>query len=352
MIYKTALLVAALIFTGCSTTSETADEGPKPVELGPSKGINTPEADLISEAKKLYESRLYAAAQTVFQQIKDGYPFGRYAEYAEVKIGDCHFYKYDYLTASMIYSEFVKQHPSSENAEYAMLQLGRSYKLQYSGKGRDMEPLQKAHDTLTEMLKKYPSSMYVSAAKKYLSQTDKAIIAHEKLVADYYKDKGHKKASLARLERAKQLESTFSEESSKLAAAATDSADTSKVVEVPKLYAKNYEPPKGMPQTEKLVTADIRVTRIACQSKNNQVSIFLNKAFSDENLKNLERDLQIKPEQFSFMLPNAWANPTTTSCFGSNDLDVTEEGKITLKTSGTPTFFTLNNPPRLIFITE
>jgi outer membrane assembly lipoprotein YfiO len=350
MIYKTALLVAALFCAGCSTTSETADNGPKPVELGPSKWIETPEADLISEAKALYESRLYAAAQAVFQQIKDGYPFGRYAEYAEVKIGDCHFYKYDYLTASMIYAEFVKQHPSSENAEYAMLQLGRSYKLQYSGKGRDMEPLQKAHETLTEMLKKYPNSIYKSAAKKYLSQTDKAIVAHEKLVADYYKDKGHKKASLARLERAKQLESSFSEESEKLAQ--TDSIDTSKVVEVPKLYVKNYEPPKGMPQTDKLITADIRVTRISCQPANSQITIFLNKLISDDVLKGIEKDLQIKPDEFKFILPNAWANQTSTSCLGDNDLEVAENGEITLKTSKAPTFFSINNPPRLILITE
>ncbi len=342
--------LALIVFTGCSLFSSSKEEAPKPIELGPSTSIDTPESQLFNEARKFYEANLFAQAQTAFQELKDGYPFGPYAEYAELKVGDTHFYRGDYLTASMIYSEFTKQHPSSDNVPYAMLQLGRSFNLQYSGRGRDMEPLQKSRETLVELIQKYPHSIYLSAAKKYLSETERKLISHEKLVAEYYKDKGFEKAALARMNRADELKSEFSKVSSELEVKAKDSSDldVTSPVPVPKLYTGKYVSPKGLPETSKVIQANLRVARVMCNAKAQTINLHINKVLNDQEVQLVENSVKFNEGVVSFTLSNAWANPAEISCLEDKDLVVKENGTFSLKTTKAPTFFSVNSPARLV----
>lgn len=339
-------LFLVLILSGCSTTSESGSEGPQPIELGASTTVDTPEVELLNDAKNFYEAGLYANAQTSFQKLKDSYPFGKYAEYSEVKIGDCYFYRSDYLTSAMIYSEFVKQHPNSENTPYAMLQLGRSYQLQYSGAGRDMEPLQKSRETLNEMLKKYPNSLYSQEALEYLKGTDDKIIAHEKLVADYYKDKGHSKAADARMARADTLSQEYKINADTLGEASAKAK--APAVEVPKLFKGTYNPSKTDRAEERIVQATVRVSRTTCFVDGGIINIFLNGRISQDALTQIEQSVKKDSNSLSFKLPGAWANPTTISCMGDKDLSISEEGKFLIKTDRNPNFFVVENPTRLI----
>jgi outer membrane protein assembly factor BamD len=342
--------LSLLLFTGCSLFSSSKEEAPKPVELGPSTSIDTPEAQLFNEARKFYEANLFAQSQTAFQELKDGYPFGPYAEYAELKVGDTNFYRGDYLTASMIYSEFTKQHPSSDNVPYAMLQLGRSYNLQYSGRGRDMEPLQKSRETLVDLIKKYPHSIYLSAAKKYLSETERKLISHEKLVAEYYKDKGFKKAALARMTRADELKNEFSKVSTDLNVKTKDSSnlDVTAPVSVPKLYTGKYVTPQGLPEVSKVIEASLRVTRVMCNTKAQAINLHINKVLTDPEVQQVENSVKFNEGSVSFTLPSAWANPAEISCLEEQDLLVKENGTFSIKTTKAPTFFSLSSPARLV----
>jgi outer membrane protein assembly factor BamD len=343
-------LFVILALSGCSTTSESGSDGPQPVELGAATTVDTPEVELLNEAKNFYEAGLYANAQTSFQKLKDSYPFGKYAEYAEVKMGDCFFYRSDYLTSAMIYSEFVKQHPNSENSPYSMLQLGRSYQLQYSGAGRDMEPLQKSRETLTEMLKKYPNSLYSPEAMKYLKGTDDKIIAHEKLVADYYKNKGHSKAADARMARADILRKEFTNSEENLK---TDTTNASApAVEVPKLFKGTYSPAKTSKAEEKIVQASVRVSQTKCLADNGIINIFLNGRLTKGALAQVEGSVKREGGSLLFKIPGAWANPSTTSCLGENDLSISEDGKFVITTDRSPSFFVVENPHRLIVSLE
>lgn len=339
-----------LILSGCSTTSDSSSDGPQPVELGAATTVDTPEVELLNEAKNFYEAGLYANAQTSFQKLKDSYPFGKYAEYSEVKIGDCYFYRSDYLTSAMIYSEFVKQHPNSENTPYSMLQLGRSYQLQYSGAGRDMEPLQKSRETLTEMLKKYPNSLYSEEALKYLKGTDNKIIAHEKLVADYYKEKGHSKAADARMARADLLKKEYTSSSDTLGDAAAKAK--SPAVEVPKLYRGAYTPAKTNRSEDRIVQAAIRISRTSCFADAGIINIFVNGKVTKEAFSQIESSVKKEADSVSFKIPGAWANPSTASCLAEKDLSISEDGKFIIKTDLTPNFFAVGNPNRIVVSLE
>ncbi len=346
------LLIVIVATSGCSMFSSKSEEAPKPIELGPAKSVDTPETALFIEARKLYEANLFAQAQAAFQELKDGYPFGRYAEYSELKIGDTHFYRGDYLTASMIYSEFSKQHPSSDNVPYSLLQLGRSYNLQYSGRGRDMEPLQKARQTFLELIKKHPHSIYLSAADKYLRETEKKLISHEELVADYYKEKGFEKAALARMERATELQSEFDKNSKEIKSSTEPGLTLASAVSVPKLHTAEYVPAKGLPEVAKVIQADLRVSKLICNKRSRLINIFMNKVPTNQELTLIENSVKFDENKVTFTIPKAWANPAEMDCFEDKDLITKEDGTISVATNGALSFFNISSPARLVVALE
>ncbi len=347
------LIQLCLLASGCSTTTDEL-AALKPVELGASLSVDTPEAELIRDAQRFYENRLFNNAQTAFEQIRDGYPFGPYAEYAEVKVADCHFYTYDYLTASLLYSDFVKQHTTSPNVPYALVQLGRSYLLQYTGHGRDLEPLQKARDTFADLLKRYPNTIYTGATKKYLAKAEKKIIEHEKLIAAFYKRMGQEKASLARAQRADTLKVTFQSEIDSLPAPQTGGPGS---VEVPKLVRTQTPPKTGSGQKAALTSltasgSSIQVLRVNCIPENDQITLFLSKTLTPEQLSAAEKGISVKAGQLITKISNASANQSQIDCFTEKDLTLESDGTIKLKTAKSAVIFGLDKPSRMVIALE
>lgn len=355
----TSLLSLALISgltSGCSTTTNEI-AALKPVELGPSLSVDTPEAELIRDAQRFYENRLYNNAQTAFEQIRDGYPFGPYAEYAEVKVADCHFYTYDYLTASLLYADFVKQRPTSQNIPYALVQLGRSYMLQYTGHGRDLDPLQKAREAFADLLKQYPSSIYAGATKKYLARTEKKIIEHEKLIAQFYKKLGHEKAALARSDRANSLKERYASDAGSFPAPMPGGPGA---VEVPKLVRamptkSNSEKKAQLAQSRSdaaSLDSEIKVLRVNCVPENDQVTLFLSKPLSPEQLSLTEKSTSTRAGELVTRVSHTSANQTQIDCFALKDLKIETNGTIKLQTTKSAVLFGLDRPARLVIALE
>lgn len=153
---------------------------------------------LFERATQFYDSGLYKEAAQVFQLLKDGYPFGPYAEFAEVKVADCAFQGRDYPGAAVRYEEYLKQHPRSASTEYAAMQCGRSYQLAHKGVGRDATHLDKALENFDSFVKQYPNSMYLAAVNQYRLETVKSLIEQEELVIGYYRKMGKEQAVAAR----------------------------------------------------------------------------------------------------------------------------------------------------------
>ncbi|MBW1694511.1 MAG: outer membrane protein assembly factor BamD, partial [Deltaproteobacteria bacterium] len=74
-----------------------------------------------------YEDGNYSAAIDNFQQLKDWYPFSKYAILAELKIADSNYHLKRYEEAIFAYEEFEKLHPRNEAIPYVIYQIGRCY---------------------------------------------------------------------------------------------------------------------------------------------------------------------------------------------------------------------------------
>ena len=160
--------------------------------------IDTPEAELFENGKRYYQVALYSQAKETFEAIRDGYPLGPYAEFAEIKIADCEFQTAQYGSAALLYEEFLKNHPASVSSPYVLMRAAQSYQLSHRGIGRDSTSLHKALELYDQLLTRYPDSMHAGLAKEQRAQTQEYLAAYEKMVIDFYRNKGSTPATESR----------------------------------------------------------------------------------------------------------------------------------------------------------
>ena len=66
----------------------------------------------------------YEDATEAFQNIRDRYPYSRFAAKAELKMADAFYKKKDYDEAFEAYDEFERLHPKNKDLPYVIYQKG------------------------------------------------------------------------------------------------------------------------------------------------------------------------------------------------------------------------------------
>ena len=79
---------------------------------------------LYLEALDEYEDRDCVAAEPNFQDVRRNFPYSRYAVLAELRLADCQFVQGNHAEAAVAYEQFVKAHPTHEDAHYAAYKRG------------------------------------------------------------------------------------------------------------------------------------------------------------------------------------------------------------------------------------
>jgi outer membrane protein assembly factor BamD len=179
------LLALMLICSGCAWLS--GDKLEKPAQ------------DLIQDGIDAYEKGQYSDAIKNFEQLKDWYPFSKYAILAELKIADAHYYLKQYPEAIQAYGDFEQLHPRNEAVPYVIYQIGRSYYDQIDTIDRDQTAAQKALETFRRLIEQYPNGLYSQKARSHIINCYKSLSGHEFYIAMYYYKKEKYKAARQRL---------------------------------------------------------------------------------------------------------------------------------------------------------
>ena len=81
----------------------------------PGKGVKTIEGDpevLYRQGLSLFNKRDHPDALKKFEELKSSFPDSPpYTVWAELKVGDCHFFNKDYVEATAAYEEFKRYTP-------------------------------------------------------------------------------------------------------------------------------------------------------------------------------------------------------------------------------------------------
>lgn len=148
--------------------------------------------ELVQNGIDYFEAGKYKKAVAAFEQLRDWYPFSRYAILAELKIADAYFNLGSYVDAIFAYEEFERLHPRNEAVPYVIYQIGRSYFNQIDTIDRDQDNAAMAVAAYQRLIDQYPDDEYAAMAKRDRAVCYKSLSGHEFYVATfYYKNKNY-----------------------------------------------------------------------------------------------------------------------------------------------------------------
>ncbi len=195
---KSALLVltmavATLSMSGCSWLGG-EDSEPREDAAGMT------EQEFFERIEASLDSKNWRMAIENLRLLESQFPFGKYAEQAQLELIFALYRTGDYEEAIAAAERFVRLHPQHASVDYAFYLKGLSELSQTQGffdsflptdpSLRDPGSARDAFATLTEMLNRFPNSRYAADARKRLINLRNILARSEINVANYYFKRG------------------------------------------------------------------------------------------------------------------------------------------------------------------
>jgi outer membrane protein assembly factor BamD len=155
-------------------------------------------AELMREGMKDFERANYEEATETFQQLKDRYPYSKYAIMAELKMADALYEKEGFEEAYTAYDDFEKLHPKNENIPYVIYQKGMCNFRQVTAIDRDQSFTLKAKEEFDRLVKRFPSSEYANRARKNIRECFIYLAEYELYVGHFYYKMGKYRTAMNR----------------------------------------------------------------------------------------------------------------------------------------------------------
>ncbi|MNZ60717.1 Outer membrane protein assembly factor BamD precursor [compost metagenome] len=181
---KHLLLIATLAFvTACSSKGDKIDE-------------NLSENQLYQQAQEDLNNKSYTNAVNKLKALESRYPFGRYAEQAQLELIYANYKNMEPEAARSAAERFIRLHPQHPNVDYAYYMKGMASFSQDRGLMARFLPLDMtkrdpgaARDSFNEfaqLTSRYPNSRYAPDAKARMVYLRNLLAAYEVHVGHYY----------------------------------------------------------------------------------------------------------------------------------------------------------------------
>jgi len=203
--FRSLAVIAALLLGGC---------GSMPEQIDTTAGWNAQR--LYSEAKTFMNEGAYEQAIKLFEKLEARYPYGRYAQQAQIEVAYAQYKSGEPALAIAAADRFIKLHPNHPNADYAYYLKGLATFNEDLGllaglsnqdlSERDPKGAQESFDTFGQLVKRFPESRYAEDAGQRMQYLVNSLAAHEVHVARYYYRRG---AYVAAINRARTAIETY-----------------------------------------------------------------------------------------------------------------------------------------------
>lgn len=240
---KLALILMALLLSACGSVTEKSDE---------TKSWSAPK--LYAEAKDELNAGNYEKATKYFEKLESRYPFGAYAQQAQLEIAYSYYKQNDQAQCIAAVERFIRLHPNHPNVDYMYYLRGLATFKDKKGlfdfvsnqdpTERDPKAAQDAFDSFRQLVERFPDSKYAPDARDRLKYLVNAMAQYEVHVANYYYKRG---AYLASINRAQNVirnyaESPSAQEALKIQIKAYDALGANELRDDAKrVYKLNFE---------------------------------------------------------------------------------------------------------------
>jgi len=199
------ILLFGLVLYGCSSNEELPDVAE-----------NASEQQIYDDAQRYLQGDNYDLAVKSLELLESRYPFGKYAEQAQLELIYAHYNAYEHEAAVEAADRFIRLHPQHPNADYAYYMKGlAAYSrnediftrfLPTDPSKRDTSHPREAFAQFSQLLARYPDSPYAADAKARMVYLRNLLARHEITVANYYLRRG---AYLAAVNRGRYVVENF-----------------------------------------------------------------------------------------------------------------------------------------------
>lgn len=158
--------------------------------------IETNEQRVYAQAQRALRTSNYTMAISVLEQLEARFPFGRYADQAQLELIYARYMSQRHAEVQASAERFIRLHPQHANVDYAYYIKGLSAFNQNRNLldrffetdiyKRDMGPAVSAYNDFGQLLARYPDSHYAADAKQRMVHLRNVIARSELAVADYY----------------------------------------------------------------------------------------------------------------------------------------------------------------------
>jgi outer membrane protein assembly factor BamD len=190
-ILKVILLSLVLAFVAaCSSNEE--------LELPP--GANSSEYELYQEAQRYLRNKNFELAVQALQLLESRFPFGRFAEQAQLELIYAHYNNFEHEAAIEAADRFIRLHPQHPGVDYAYYMKGLSAYTVNEGlfdrflpsdiTSRDTSFAREAFAEFAQLLARFPDSAYAADAKARMIHLRNLLARSEINVANYYFRRG------------------------------------------------------------------------------------------------------------------------------------------------------------------
>ena len=185
--FSVYFLFALLCLAGCAGSSE--DET-----------VGWSAQRLYGEAKDAMASKDWPRAVKYLEKLEARYPYGRFAQQAQLEIAYCHYKDGERASAVAAVDRFIKMYPNHASAGYAWYLKGLiNFNDQYGVMSnlttpdmsdRDPKSSRESFNAFKEVVTRYPESKYAADATLRMRYLVNALASHEVHVARYYMKRG------------------------------------------------------------------------------------------------------------------------------------------------------------------
>lgn len=186
---KFAAIALALSLSGCGLFPEKIDETK---DWSASK--------LYSEARDELSTGNYEKAIQYFEKLEARYPFGTYAQQAQMEVAYAHYRQGDQAQALAAVERFIKLHPNHPNVDYMYYLRGLinfndkvsflDFLSKQDPSERDPKAARDAFDSFKQLAERFPNSIYAKDAIARMKYLVNAMAQYEVHVANYYYRRG------------------------------------------------------------------------------------------------------------------------------------------------------------------
>ncbi|MCG8673340.1 MAG: outer membrane protein assembly factor BamD [Pseudomonadales bacterium] len=158
------------------------------------------ERQYYEEAQAAMDANKFLQAVERLQSLESRYPFGRYAEQAQLELIYCYYRTLDYESAAVTAERFIRIHPDHPRLDYAYYMKGlASYSVDRGlverfiptdFSERDMGPARESFDDFNRLINRFPNSQYAEDARQRMIYLRNLLAAYQLKVANYYMRRG------------------------------------------------------------------------------------------------------------------------------------------------------------------